>query len=508
MTSRSSSFVVVLAFVIVQLTTIAPLIAQEKANGREKPGGRESASIANFPRKIHLRSGYFATPMSIPDDTHRRTITSLELKSDQLTEEGGKARMSFDESEIAFNEFGDASVVRMLRNVSHDVVLQAVQAQDTTSEGRRLYVLVFPKSLWKNRIYLAWSPGLITKTRLLIHGSILSLLHILPLEDRSRAAAAIADEPMRDKISLRTHHFQNEPSNKASDNSQGYISIRGTIGGEGYLMHDLNRTSFSAFGDGGMSTLLAFLPLPVTIKERHGEDPLSRGRRVFDLVPVKRRPMPPGSDGAKPQERPQYSLVISPTTAGSHRLIIRQDDKVRHVLPLYDPLRRRYLHKRHELENTSNREQHGVAEIRKLIGSNFDFKVQDDKISSISFEGENGSDATLSHLNDLPHLKRLHLSGCRDISPAGFAPLKNLPELESLSFSCTPISDPGLEHIANLHNLRFLQIYDETWYGITSADVPHITDDGLVSLANLENLESLHLYVFCFNGFGTKAGSG
>ena len=58
----------------------------------------------------------------------------------------------------------------MQRNVSHDVVLQAVSAQDRTSEGRRLYSLVLPKGVWKNRIYLAWSPALVTKSRLLILG--------------------------------------------------------------------------------------------------------------------------------------------------------------------------------------------------------------------------------------------------------------------------------------------------------------------------------------------------
>ena len=458
-------------------------------------------SPARMPNQLKLDSGGIATPVLIPGDDRKRAITSFELQAQEVSNKGGKARITFDESELSFNEFGDASVVRKGRRSSHDVALEAISIKDPLEEGRRLFALVFPDGGFKNRIYLTYSPGPITKSRLLIRGGTdplsvpnvqadfpqMNLLEIIPLEDKDRAVAFDAEDPIRDLLNFHTPHFRS-PS-LPPGRSHGYLELTGTLGGEGALKHDLNSVSFTPWGDRGMSTLIGFGGTRIKITQRAVEDPLDGGRLVFDLVPQRKRPLPPG---LKPS---QYSLVISPKLGGTHRLIVRQGEKTRHVLQLYNPRRLQFLLKRRQLVRASKPEQQAVIELRRLGGDDFDFNVHDDQVTYARFWRESGSDKSLAYLNDLPHLKSLDFSNCRNISPAGFAPLESLQKLESLRLSYTMITDPVLAHVGNLPNLRSLTIEDEDWVAARDlSSVLHITDKGLASLTNLEKLEFLTLY--------------
>ena len=293
-----------------------------------------------------------------------------------------------------------------------------------------------------------------------------------------------------------TYHFRDELK-EPNRNPQGYISLAGTLDGNCRLTHDRNWVSFTPFGDVGSSTLMGFMGSSFQLQEQPVKDPLNQGRRVFQLMPGKQQqlnlPLNNQADAAD-EERPQYTLVTSPTTAGARRLLIRKGEKVQHVLPLYDPNWQRFQEILAQLERTSPREQQAIAEIRNVVGSRFRFRIEQDQITSISFSGESGRDETLKHLKDLPHLRSLDLSHCRSITPQAYEVLESLSGLESLSFYRTPINDSVLTHIESLAQLKFLRIYDELPRGTTLADVPHITDRGVASLVKLDSLQNLSLY--------------
>jgi hypothetical protein len=115
-------------------------------------------------------------------------------------------------------------------------------------------------------------------------------------------------------------------------------------------------------------------------------------------------------------------------------------------------------------------------------------------------------DADLEILRDLPNLKQLNLNQANNVTPAGLAPLAELPKLEVLYLMNTPVGDAGLAQVRNLHGLK------EIWVGhtgITDASMPwiasnpelthlgatgaQITDQSAPLLARLHNLETLSL---------------
>ena len=116
------------------------------------------------------------------------------------------------------------------------------------------------------------------------------------------------------------------------------------------------------------------------------------------------------------------------------------------------------------------------------------------------------TDADLEVLRDLPNLTQVNLNEAASITPAGLAPLAELPRLEVLYLNQTPARDEGLAHARHLHGLKEIWI-EHT--GITDASIPwiasnpalthldldgaRITDKSAPLLAKLQNLEVLAL---------------
>jgi hypothetical protein len=257
------------------------------------------------------------------------------------------------------------------------------------------------------------------------------------------------------------------------------LTIRGALNGPARLDLDPNYLRFNAYGDAVGSTLMGYTPRGAALKRGKAADPSGQGRRLFEVVP----------DG--PGLSARYFLVLGPTDAGPHRLLVREGAALRHVLPLHDPDRRYQLALQGELAASSPQEQQGIAEVRRAFGYGFWAKVEARQVVELHVRG--GEDAARINpaLRHLRNLKTLDFSGPR-LSKAGLPDLRHLLRLEVLHFSGGPVSDAGLESIGRATRLRTLTFYC----------CPGITDEGVAHLRGLKDLRTLRLYREDFPGPG------
>src|SRR5262245_19866589 len=59
---------------------------------------------------VRLRTEYLPTPLQLPGDKARRSITAIEIRGDIPDQGDSSGTLTFDQSELAFNAFGDARV--------------------------------------------------------------------------------------------------------------------------------------------------------------------------------------------------------------------------------------------------------------------------------------------------------------------------------------------------------------------------------------------------------------
>ena len=62
---------------------------------------------------------------SFPGDPKRQAITSLRIRCRQLATEGGRAQVTFDLTDLDFNDFGDATEVGPKHHFTHDANAKA-----------------------------------------------------------------------------------------------------------------------------------------------------------------------------------------------------------------------------------------------------------------------------------------------------------------------------------------------------------------------------------------------
>ena len=308
----------------------------------------------------------------------------------------------------------------------------------------------------------------------------MSLAHRLPLHQVAGGKPLGSKERLRDHFSMTTRYFPSVHGRRAEP-TLGYIQLGGVLGGKGTFTHDQNYVRFSPLTGRGSSTLMGFMLRPVKFQEVKITDPANAGRRLLKVN---------FADGSM---KDRYSLVVCPEAAGPHRLIIRDGNNVTHVLPLRPYDQTKFYDTEPLLAQTPIAEQRAISEIRRLVKYNYyvDFKIESGTIVELRLSGGHGTDQTLRQLTHLRHLKHLDLTSCRELTPAGLAPLRDLQNLESLSFYCTPISDDGLRHFAGLRGLKFLNLDSGkiTRNGMILG--PRLTDAGLKHIEGLVNLESL-----------------
>ena len=114
--------------------------------------------------------------------------------------------------------------------------------------------------------------------------------------------------------------------------------VCGTLGGPALLHRNPNRFNFNAFGDVRGSTMMFRPPQPATLRLLPDRDPTGQGRRLFEavLIPpqLKARQDRSGLFRAYYEEQARhvrYILVVAPTTAGPHRLLIWEHGRVQQL---------------------------------------------------------------------------------------------------------------------------------------------------------------------------------
>ena len=422
---------------------------------------------------LHLRTDGLPTPLVIVGDPLKRPVTSLEIRGEVAGDADGAGTITFDQSTLAFNEFGDATKAKPRTSEPIKVAFRRVK-QGEPNEKRRLYELVFADGSFPKRMRLVLSDGTTGPHRMLIHGGEEPVAgreprpaHVLDLQGLPEIKEPLPDGPLRTAFNLTTL----SSSHGRAEGGLRRLAIRGTPNGPVSLDLDPNHLMFNAFGDVVGSTLIGNSPIKATLKRLEIPDPAKKGRLLFEVVT--------GGEALKAK----YSLVLSPTERGPHRLLVREGDRLRHALPLHDPERRYHLALQRRLEETPAQERRAIADLRQRIGYGFRLKVESQSVVELAVHNGGDADRIDPLLKHLKNLRRLEFGGPQ-LSAAGLASLPELTKLEHLGFSSTHIDDRGLANLKDLPQLRGLSFYC----------CRGITDEGVAHLAGLKNLKSLQLY--------------
>jgi len=460
--------------------------------------------------KMEYSSGYLASPIDIPHDPRITGITHVQLECPELNDQGGTGSISFSNSKVGFNDFGDAEVLNKRETLKFDVNLKPIPLTDFANESRRVFLLEFPEQRWQKRMIYVWSSGVVTESRLLIvsqKGQLpeikpsdyrkkydigFHLAHILPETRRIPHPERPASEKLRGDFGLQTYHFQSIHPGPKILKGQSKIRLGGSIDGDVFLLDDGNRTSFDPFGDEGLSTMVGFPSRRFKLVEQADADPTGESRRLFHLqfMPpdpksrIRQIPKPPDVD---------YSLVLAPKIDGEHRLIIRRQGRIRHVLPLYDRRWREYLRKQAQISGMEPDVQQAIAELRRLAGNRIQFYINDGKLSSVNLYSFDAPVEVFSQLRRLSDLKGLSIRGDTKLTAEALTPISNLATLTSLSIYDVHLSDQLLSEVSKLEGLSSLRIEYANRRVDPGEDKPTISEAGFASIARLKKLNRLML---------------
>lgn len=109
--------------------------------------------------------------------------------------------------------------------------------------------------------------------------------------------------------------------------------------------------------------------------------------------------------------------------------------------------------------------------------------AQSDTIRRIRAPRTNLSDRGVRYLADAPQLELLDLLQCSGISDASLSTIGNLPHMRNLRVSGSRITDGGLKHLAGLGNIAALGLQHTA-----------ISDAGVAHLEGLKSLKEINLY--------------
>ncbi len=326
------------------------------------------------------------------------------------------------------------------------------------------------------------------------------LLVLLFCDGRDARSVPLEDRPLGSKIHFSAIHYAEGKERPRQ------LMIRGKLDGPGQLELNPNQLMLGPDERIQGSTAMGWTPIPVQIKLVDTPDPDKKRRKVYDLVP-----------GAGEHKR-KFSLILSPNEAGPHHLLVREGEKFVGTYPLVDPDREDHQELAPKLAKASPGEQKAIAELRKVFGYSFRFRLEaNDAVTFLyfpygaediskldpalqglknlyylSFNGGRLGPDGLKCVRQMPSLKTLDFSRC-DIDDAGLTCLKDATQLEVVLLNgCPGLSDKGVAHLRGLKNLKCLDLRNES-FSATEPKTPRVTDAGLKHLAGLTKLDQLHL---------------
>jgi WD40 repeat protein len=339
------------------------------------PGAKPIATVSEF--AFRLESGYIPLGIRFRADPSRGEIRSIRVAGTAAPKGNGSADIWLDTRLAELNNFGD-----VVRRIGHEPAATRVQlryvatgtnvpgkaglpsAQSRASQGLRLYDLVFPDGALRNCLQLVLGRTSVGPHRLLVRaGATFNgqprpdiMTHLLVLEGTPALTSVLPDAPLKGRIEL----FGDYTALAGRIQS---LRVRGIPGGAGTVAFDPNQISFDPFGSAMMITAMGYPHHEITFKSDGVVDPLGQGRKLYWAV------------SKDPKNTNRVAVVLSPTEAGPHRVLVYQGDKLAFIVPahLADRLRREI--NASELGLLSAGEQQAITDLRAVIGQGFPHAV-------------------------------------------------------------------------------------------------------------------------------------
>jgi hypothetical protein len=465
-----------------------PAIEPEIVQDSEQPELDQSA--------LFLRSDPLPTPLEIPGDPLKRRITFIEVAGDlPSSDKEAKGSIFLDNNPVTLYRFGDAQ-----RAIAKNPMPIPVTLKPSSNNGRSVTCeVVFADGSMPGCLHLTIANDASDSHRLVINKGVgrTEVLRIVDLYGSPARPDALGDCPLGANVHFTTLYFPEGQPRR--------ISVRGVRDGAGELELDPNHLGLGLNGYVHSSTCLGYSPIKVHLKPDETADPLKRGRRIYDIVPE------------KGEQARSFSLVLSPNEAGPHRLLVREGEELVEIHNLVDPERQQHLILEPELATTSAAEKQAIAQIRKIVGYSFSFRIETKNavtylyfpkagelgrldpalrglknLWSLSFHEGHLPREGLTCLRHMPQLKGLDFRMSR-IDDRGLAYVKDMSQLTIMSFfGSRGITDRGLSNLRGLKNLRYLDLRNESFTPDEPKE-PRITDVGLKNLVGLTKLEYLNL---------------
>lgn len=462
-----------------------------------------AASDAYADQSLRIRLESEPLPKAISLDDDHEDVVGLQIDATLAANGQGSGRLGFDRSSYEFDGFGDASVQGDARIEWLPVSLETIAVEN----GSRTLDLALDNGSLERRLALVLSDGSEPHRLVVRHADArydpkyLGPWRLFLLKGEPSVEPTIPALPLRLPASFEGLSDFGHPNRPGLHR----LELRLQEDLRGSVAFDPNGLGFDAFGRVEMQTAMGYSSVRFEAMTSGDQDPAGIGRRRFELKL---------GDGAPTGS---YALVLGPTDEGPHRLLVSVDGELERNLPLHLPDRRRHARQQASLERIPEAERRALAELRRRIGYEFQFEVQDDRVVSLHCVGSGstrqvddvlpyltqlrglsfeGMDVEAEGLTCLRTFERLTAFGCMRcrIGDGALALVGGCKGLTSLSLLyCEGIDDAAIRHLEALRELVSLRISQNVRDPGGATEVREVTDAGIEFLAGMTKLKNLNL---------------